>query len=133
MRIGINRSPVMVLLLLFLTCGLYYFYWVYVISKEVEEFTGQSDIPPVVDLLLFIFTGTRWGYVWDRRMGQKIAQMQEMVGLPRNDESILYLVLDLLGAGPVAGLGIVVPLLQQSRLNQIYDRARTGISYRSVP
>ena len=131
MRIGINRSPVMVLLLLILTCGLYYFYWVYVISKEVEEFTGHSDLPPIVDLILFILTGTLWGYVWDWRMGQKIARMQEMVGLPRNDESVLYLVLDVLGAGPVAGLGIVVPLLQQSRLNQIYDRARTGISYRS--
>ena len=63
-------------------------------------------------------------------MAQKIARMQEMVGLPRNDETVLYLVLDLLGAGPVAGLGIVVPLIEQSRLNQIYDRARTGISYR---
>ena len=131
MRIGTNRSPVMVLLLMLITCGLYYFYWLYVISKEVEEFTGEADIPPIVDLLLFILTGTLWGFVWDWRIGQKIAQMQEMVGLPRNDESILYLVLDFLGAGPVAGLGIVVPLIQQSRLNQIYDRARTGMSYRS--
>jgi hypothetical protein len=121
----------MVLLLMLITCGLYYFYWLYVISKEVEEFTGEADIPPIVDLLLFILTGTLWGFVWDWRIGQKIAQMQERVGLPRNDESILYLVLDFLGAGPVAGLGIVVPLIQQSRLNQVYDRARTGMSYRS--
>lgn len=126
MRVGANRSPLSVLLLCLVTCGLYYIYWLYVTSKEIEEFLGASDIPPLVDLVLFILTGTLWGFVWDWRTGQKIAAMQARVGLPANDESWLYLLLDLLGAGPVAGVGIVVPLLQQSRLNEVYNRARAG-------
>jgi len=126
MRVGINRHPLMVILLSFITCGIYYFYWIYTVSKEMNEFLGEEDIPPVVDLLLMIFTGTLWGFVWDWRTGQKVVKMAARVGLTYNDDPWLYLALDLLGAGPVAGLGLVVMALEQSRLNEIYDRARAG-------
>ena len=126
MRIGVSRSPLMVLFLSLITCGIYYLYWIYVISKEMNEFLGEEDLPPVIDLVLMIVTGTLWGYVWDWRTGGKIARMRQMVGLPADNDAPLYLVLDILGAGPVAGLGLVVMLLEQSRLNQVYDRARVG-------
>jgi hypothetical protein len=127
MRAGTNRSPISVFLLSIVTCGIYYFYWLYTTSVEMAACLGEEDIPPIVDLLLIIFTGSLWGFVWDWRTGQKIARMQERVGLPRNDESVLYLVLDALGVGPVYGLGMIVPILQQTRLNEVYDRIRTGI------
>jgi len=126
MRVGINRHPLMVILLSIITCGIYNLYWIYTVSKEMNEFLGEEDIPPVVDLLLMIFTGTLWGYVWDWRTGQKIVRMAQRVGLNYPDDPWLYLALDVLGAGPVLGLGVVVTALEQSRLNEIYDRARAG-------
>ena len=119
-----NRSPVMMLLLLVVTCGLYYPYWLYTTSRDMDDFLGTSEIPPIVHLLLFIFTGTLWGYVWDFMAAQRITKMQAQVGLPVQDDTAIYLVCDVLGAGPIAGLGIVVPLLEQSRLNEVYDAAR---------
>lgn len=121
----INRSPVVVLLLLIVTCGLYYPFWLYYTTRDIDEFLGDSEMAPIVHLLLFILTGTLWGYAWDFMTARRMVQMQERVGLPIKDDTILYLVCDLLGAGPVAGLGIVVPLLEQSRLNEVYDAARS--------
>lgn len=120
MRNGTQRSPVSVLILILLTCGLYYFWWAYTTSREIDEYLGESDIPPIVHLLLLIFTGTLWWFVWDILTARRIARMQARAGLPAKDNSILYLILNLLGAGPVAGLGVLVALLQQSDLNAIY-------------
>lgn len=129
MRVPSERSPLKVLLLLVLTCGLYYFYWVYVTSREIDEFLGESDIPPVVHLLLLVFTATLWGFVWDYQAGRKLVRMQQRAGLPVQDNSLLYLVLDILGAGPVYGLGIIVPLWQQSDLNRVYRAAAKRSAY----
>ena len=124
MRVPSNRSPVTVLLLMFVTCGLYYPFWLYATSRDMDDFLGESEIPPIVHLLLFIFTGTLWGFVWDFMTAQRIAKMQAKAGVPSQDDTIIYLACDFLGAGPVAGLGIVVPLLEQTRLNEVYDAAR---------
>ena len=109
-------------ILLLVTCGLYYFYWLYVTSKEMDEFTGEQGIPPIVHLILLIVTGTLWGIAWDILTAQRIERMQQLVGItPRNNMGI-YLVLDILGAGPIYGLGMVVPFLQQNDLNEVYAK-----------
>lgn len=125
MRNGTRRDLLMMILLTVFTCGLYYIYWIYVTSKEIEEFTGERSIPPIVHVLLMIVTGTLWGYAWDILTAQKIERMQQQVGLPSRNNTGLYLLLDILGGGPVVGLGIVVPFLQQSELNEIYAAAAT--------
>jgi hypothetical protein len=103
--------------------GLYYWWWAYRVSKEVDEFLGESDIPPVVHFILLIVTAGLWWYVWDFLLGRKIARMRERLDMPVNDPSWLYLALDIIGAGPVAGLGILNFFLQQHELNQIWRRA----------
>ena len=123
MRNGTRRDLLMMLVLTVITGGLYYFYWAYKTSKEMDRFTGERGIPPLVHLILLICTVSLWGYVWDILTAQKIERMQRMVGLPARNQSWLYVALDFLGAGPVAGLGIVVPFLQQNDLNEIYAAA----------
>ena len=122
MRNGTRRDLLMMALLLFFTCGLYYIYWLYQTSKEIDEFTGERGVPPVVHLLLLFITASLWGYAWDILTAQRIERMQQMVGITPRNNSGLYLVLDALGAGPVAGLGMVVPFLQQNDLNEIYAK-----------
>jgi hypothetical protein len=131
MRVPSSRSPVTVLLLTLITCGIYYLFWVYQTSKDVDDFLGETDIPPIAHVLLFIISGTLYGFFWDYWIAQKLIKMQRRVGVPEKDNTVLYLALDILGAGPVAGLGIVVPLLQQSDLNAVYAAAGTSYGARS--
>lgn len=118
-----ERSLISVLLLTLVTCGIYYLFWVYETARDMDELLGESDIPPAVHVLLFLITGTLWGYAFDVLTARKIARLQAKFGLPIQDNTLLYLIFDILGAGPVAGLGLVTILLEQGALNDIYRAA----------
>lgn len=56
MRLGTPRDPALTLILIFLTCGLYYLYFIYVTSQETQEFLGEQEYSPGVEVLLSIVT-----------------------------------------------------------------------------
>jgi hypothetical protein len=130
MKNGKQRSLVGMLVLMLVTFGFYYLYWVYKTTKDIEKFTGEKGIPAWLHVVLFVCTATIWVYVWDLIVAQKIARMQESVGIAPKNNGFLYLMLDALGAGPVAGLGIVVPFLQQAEINEIYAAADAKESHK---
>ena len=41
MRLGTRRDPVVVLIFILLTCGIYYLYFIYAVSKETQDFEGS--------------------------------------------------------------------------------------------
>lgn len=125
MRIGKERNPVWVLILTLVTCHLYTLYFVYKVSQETEAFLGEAEIgvSPIVEVVLSVVTCGLWHIYWDYRMGKRIAAMCQRVGLPVTDNAILYLVLDLIGVGHYAALGLINPLLQQDTLNRIWKAA----------
>ena len=125
MRIGDRREPGLVLIFSILTCGIYYYWWVYRVSGEVQDFLGEPDTPPFVELLLAVLTCGLYLFYWDWKMAEKIARMQERVGIPPTNNALLYLVLNVLGAGPVYGLGLLVPAIEQGHLNDVWNAARS--------
>ena len=122
MRLGHPRSPVLVLLFTFLTCGLYYLWIIYIISSETKDFLGETEInvSPAAEVLLTIVTFGIWDVYWDYRMGKRMALMCRRVGLPITDNAVLYLVLDLVG------VGFINIVLQQDTLNRVWKAAQTG-------
>jgi len=126
MRLGTPRDPALTLLLILVTCGLYYLYFIYVVSRETQDFLGEPDISPGIEILLSIVTCGLWNIYWDYRMGKKISEMCVQTGLPPTDNSILYLILDLVGFGGFGSLGLVNPVLQQDSLNRVWKAAMTG-------
>jgi hypothetical protein len=120
MRFGTPREPALVLFLCVITCGLYYLYFIYKVSQEIEDFQGHADYSPGLEVLLTIVTFSLWNYYWDYRVGKRMAEMAGSVGLPATDNSIIYIVLNLCGAGPVAGVGLVNAMIQQDMLNRIW-------------
>jgi hypothetical protein len=72
-------------------------------------------------LLFCVITCSLWNYYWDYRVGKHLAEMSGSVGLPPTDNSVLFIVLNLLGAGPFAGVGLVNGLIQQDMLNRVWD------------
>jgi hypothetical protein len=120
MRIGERREPALVLLFSIISCGIYYLYYIYKVSEEISIFQGRYDYSPGTEILLTLVTCGIWNCFWDYRVGKRIAEMNVWVGLPPSDNSILYLILDLLG------LGLINGLIQQDALNRIWLAAQTN-------
>ncbi|HEV7858899.1 MAG TPA: DUF4234 domain-containing protein [Pyrinomonadaceae bacterium] len=114
---GEKREPVLALLLPFVTCGIYVFYWWYVTGTDIKNALGREDINPGLDLLLGILTCGIYYIYLSYRDSQMLLLMQDRVGLPRNDISIISLVLYLVFAP-------VTLFLIQTELNKIWDASR---------
>ena len=82
MRRGTPRDPALTLVLILLTCGIYYLYFIYEVSQETQEFLEEPDISPGVEVLLSVLTCGLWNIYWDYRMGKRIAEMNRQAGLP---------------------------------------------------
>ena len=121
---GTPRSPVLTLILCLLTCGLYYFYYMFVVTEEVNRFTGKKEQDPAMDVILTLLTCGIWDIYWDYKMGKRMAEMTMMVGLPVTDNAILYLILNILG------VGIINVVMQQETLNRVWSQVdRFGWGY----
>ena len=123
MRRGTPRDPALTLALILLTCGIYYLYFIYKVSQETQNFLEQPDISPGLEVLLSVLTCGLWNVYWDYRIGKRVAEMSLRAGLPPTDNAVLYLVLDLVGAGGFFGLGLLNPILQQDSLNRVWTAA----------
>lgn len=126
MRLGTPRDPALTLVLILLTCGIYYLYFIYIVSEETQEFLDERDMSPVVEVLLSVLTCGLYNIYWDYKVGKRVAEMCSRVGLPPTDNSVLYLIFDLVGFGGFGSLGLINPILQQDGLNRIWKAAMTG-------
>ena len=126
MRLGTPRNPALTLVLILITCGIYYLYFIYVVSEETQDFLGERDFSPGVEVLLSVVTCGLWNVYWDYRIGKRVAEMCQRVGLPATDNAVLYLILDLVGVGGFSSLGLLNPILQQDSLNRVWQAAMSG-------
>lgn len=112
--LGERVEPALVLLLSFVTCGIYYLCFIYKTTKETLAYTGEQDLEPWLDVLLTVVTCGLWSVYWDYKIGQRIVRMQRLAGVRETDNSVLYLVLNLLG------FGMINSLMEQGHLNEIW-------------
>lgn len=106
------------LVLSILTCGIYYLYFVYASTKECNEFTRRDEMSPGTEIVLIIVTCGIWDIYWDYRMGKRLVEMGQMVGLQITDNAILYVILDVLQ------FGFINALIQQETMNRIWAAAQ---------
>ena len=123
--LGERRDPALVLVLTLLTCGIYYWFWLYRVSEETQRFLDEPDTSPGLEVLLCLLTCGVYILYWDYKQAKKIARMQTMVGLPPTDNAILYLILNL------CGIGFINAMIEQGHLNEVWYRAGQGVAYRA--
>jgi hypothetical protein len=114
---GEKRDPIMVLILGILTCGIYAIYWVFKTSSEIKDALGREDINPALDAVLSLLTCYIWLIYLAYKYPQFLLQLQEKAGLPRNDISLVSLILAIVGLSPISFFMI------QSELNNVWDAA----------
>ncbi|HEX8143367.1 MAG TPA: DUF4234 domain-containing protein [Pyrinomonadaceae bacterium] len=116
--VGEKRDPIMVLLLSLVTCGIYAYYEVYKVSSEIRDALGRQDVNPTMDVVLGLVTCGIYFIYLAYRYPQLLLEMQDRVGLPRNDISMISIILS------VCGLGIVSIFMIQTELNKVWDASR---------
>jgi len=108
-----QRNLGLAIILTLVTCGLYSIYWMIVMTNEVGELSGDSSFTGGKHFLLSLVTFGIWSLVWSYQIGKLVGEAQKQRGIPPTDNSVLYLVLTLLG------LGIVTFALVQSDVNKM--------------
>jgi len=116
MQKGLSRSPVMVLVLSLITCGIYYLYWIYMTSLETQRYLGTNNsTSPGLEVVLCIFTCGIYYIYWNYKYGKVIAECHQRAGITVEDNSILYLLLS------IFQFGLVGSIIMQSSLNRVWE------------
>ncbi|WP_269224482.1 MULTISPECIES: DUF4234 domain-containing protein [Flavobacterium] len=106
-------DPVVVLILSFLTCGLYLIYW-NLKASEVLNAVGEKEI---ISSPIAIFAGCCYpinAYFFYLVGKDGLPATQKRLGLPVKDDSVLLLVLGLL-------FPMVAAMIVQSEINKLYS------------
>lgn len=108
-----QRNIGLSIVLYFITCGLYGIYWMYVLTNEVGQLSGDSSFSGGKVILLSIITCGIYTLFWYYQLGGKIAIAQERQGQTPKDDSVIYLILG------IFGLGVVSIAIAQSNVNNL--------------
>jgi hypothetical protein len=111
-----KRDPLVVLILGFVTCYIYLFYWWYVTGADIKRATGRDDINPPLELALNLLTCSLFSIFLSYKYPKLILEMQEKAHVVRNDNSLVSLLLSLFSLGPIACYVI------QADLNRIREK-----------
>ncbi len=103
-----ERNIVLSIVLSFVTCGIYVIYWAIMLAREAVSVKDPSD-SAVLEIVCMLFLPFLGFYLSEK----KLAEGCEAQGIAHKDNSVLYLVLGLIG------LSIVNFALMQSDLNKL--------------
>ncbi len=103
-----ERNPIVAILLTLVTCGIYGIYWAIMMAREAVSVKDPAD-SGILEIVLMLFLPFLGFYMAEKKFAEGCAAQ----GIDHKDNSILYLILGLIG------LGIVNFFLMQSDLNKI--------------
>lgn len=116
MQKGTVRSIPMLVILSIVTCGIYYFYWIYKTTDEIKNFMERDDINTTLELILSIVTCGIYTYYWYYKYGKIVyLEMTKKAGLDSTEDStILLVILNLF-------MYVVSSAILQDKLNAIWN------------
>ena len=103
-----ERNIVVCILLTLVTCGIYGIYWVIMLAKEAVSVKDPSD-NAILEIVLMLFLPFLGIFLSEKKFAEGCAAR----GIPHSDNSVLYLILGLVG------LGIVGLCMLQNDLNKL--------------
>jgi hypothetical protein len=88
-----ERSIVLYIILSLLTCGLFAIYWFIVVAGDIRTLRGTSDPNGILDFIIGVLTCGIYTYVCYYRYSKYIVEIQQKMGRPVNDVSVLAVIL----------------------------------------
>jgi len=104
------RNIVTAILLSLITCGIYGIYWIVCMTKDAVSVKDPSD-SAVLEIVLMLFLPFLGYFLLEKKFAEGLADR----GIAHSDNSILYLILGLVG------LGIVPLCMIQNDLNKLAE------------
>ena len=112
-----KRSVGVAILLSFVTCGIYAFYWLYQLLSSHYKLNNLPNNAGM-DIVLYIVTCGLYGIYLGYKIGKLESTAHHAMGMAPRDDSILYLILT------IFGLWVVVYAIVQSNLNTMVDQVQ---------
>lgn len=103
-----QRNIVTCILLSLVTCGIYGIYWLVMLAKEAVSVKDPMD-SGILEIVLMLFLPFLGFFLAEKKFAEGCAEK----GIVHSDNSILYLILGLVG------LGIVSACMMQNDLNKL--------------
>ena len=103
-----QRNIVTCILLSLVTCGIYGIYWLVMLAKEAVSVKDPMD-SGILEIVLMLFLPFLGFFLAEKKFAEGCAEK----GIAHSDNSILYLILGLVG------LGIVSACMMQNDLNKL--------------
>lgn len=108
-----QRSIVMMLVLTFVTCGIYNIFWLYFARVEMRGYLEDSAINPGLEVLAAILCFPYSFYLF-YKMSKDVCRMQNKAGIAVvNDNTAINMILLFFG------LGLISEFIMQSEMNDI--------------
>lgn len=111
----VKRDIALAILLTILTCGLYGIYWFVTMTDDINTLQSDNSINGTMAFLYTLFTCGIYAIYWNYMMGKKMYEIGQKYGKRIDDNSIIYLILS------IVGLHIVSFCLIQNDLNKFAD------------
>ncbi|WP_017472024.1 DUF4234 domain-containing protein [Amphibacillus jilinensis] len=108
-----QRSVAMVIILSFITCGIYTLFWMFSVTEELASATDDRAFRGGNVILFTFLTCGIYTFFWYYIVGQKIADVQYRQNQHTNDNGLIYILLS------VFGLGLVANAIIQSDMNKL--------------
>lgn len=110
----LERNIVLAIVYTFITCGIYGLYWFYCLTEDANNVCNDNKTASGGLAILFTFlTCGIYTFYWMYKQGKKLNEAGTLRGETIEDNSVLYLILNILG------LGIVSYCLMQDSLNRL--------------
>lgn len=116
-----EKNIILNIVLTFITCGIYGLVWFVQMTDDAIGYSEDTEMQSgILALVLTLVTCGLYGFYWDYKMAKMIESAQTKNNLPASDNSIMYIILHLVG------LSIVNYCLIQRDLNNITKAKNTG-------
>lgn len=117
-----KREPWIVVVLTFVTCGVYMLWWNYQTTEELRTASGRQDLNPVMDLILTFVSCSLWAMWVGYRNTQVVHEMYAARGVAHEDRSTLVLLLYVAGVVTGGVSSFLAPMIVQDEYNKLTDR-----------
>ncbi|MDQ3036085.1 MAG: DUF4234 domain-containing protein [Myxococcota bacterium] len=122
-----KREPWIVLVLTFVTCGIYHLWWQYTTTEELRDVSGRDELNPAMELLLTLVTCGLFAIYVAYRNAQLVHHEYEQAGVAHDSKAQLLVLL--YAVAVFNGLtALLAPMILQDEYNKLEERllARSG-------